>query len=615
MPVVLFLCFGGTMTPRALRYFYLLILPTTLLISGIVLAQKPSVPKEPQKPAVKTVPSKQNKPLPPSSTPAKSTLTLTFSKDVKRIMAQRCVVCHNATTVKNIGVSGGLALDTFAATMQGVVGTPTRPILVAGKSAESELYKRLILKGGAKLMPKGGPPIPPNEIAIVKNWIDLGAAGGDASKDTKEITASPESLPMPGVKGTTAVWFTTRIEIPAHLRTKDIPANAPPNYTLRVGPLPAITALAFSPDGKTLAVGGYRSVMFWDMATGTPQKSITHLPGAVFALVYRPDGQQLAVGGGAAGLSGEVRIYDVKSLTPVGKPIAGHTDVVLSLAWNGDGTRIATASQDKTARLWEIATGKELFVFKEHSDAVTRVVFSPDSKFLYTASLDRSARRFELEKGTQVRVFTGHNEAINALAINAAGNRIITSGVESTIRWWDTENGNTVVNHGGHGISVNEIVVSKDGSLLASASGDKTVRLWDAGSTGHKAEFRGATDWVYTVAISPDKRLLVGAGAEGILYLWDASNSRLRLGLMMWSPTQNGATPEWLAITPEGYFDGSKTWAEKVGLALGTVTITAKDALDALKTFRSAESVLKAWTLAELAPAKIPALPPPPEKK
>ena len=136
------------------------------------------------------------------------------------------------------------------------------------------------------------------------------------------------------------------------------------------------------------------------------------------SLAYKPDGTQLAIAGGTAGVSGEVKVVDAKTLAAAGPTLAGHADVVFSVAWSADGTRLATGSQDKTARLWEWPSGKEKLAFKDHSDAVTRVCFAPDGKSLYTASLDHNARRFDCNDGKVMRVFTGHAEGITALALN-----------------------------------------------------------------------------------------------------------------------------------------------------------------------------------------------------
>ena len=236
---------------------------------------------------------------------------------------------------------------------------------------------------------------------------------------------------MPAPSGVQSVSFTTLLKATPDLVSKPTPKDLAVAFALKVGPVPGITSLAYSPDGAILAIGGYRAVTLWSTKTGQPAACITHLDGAVQALAFRPDGAQMAIAGGRAGASGDVRVVDAKTLSVVGTPLKGHTEVVLSVAWNSDGTRIATGSQDKTARIWEWPTGKELKSFKDHGDAVTCVCFSPDGKSLYTASMDHSLRMFDVVKGTLTRTFTGHNDAVTAMAIDADGKRLISSDIEA----------------------------------------------------------------------------------------------------------------------------------------------------------------------------------------
>ena len=535
----------------------------------------------------------------------------TYVKDIRPLLQERCVVCHSAATLSNPAASGGLALDTYEALSKGVVGkTGAKPIFVANKSAEGELMARLTTTSPAKLMPKGGPPLSPAQIALFKKWIDAGAPAGETASGAAPSKPINVFFVMPANPAALDVRLATLLKPPADMLDKDAPKDAALAFALKIGPLPPITALAYSPDGKRLAVGTYRAVTFWDTTTGQPVACLTHLAGPVQSLSYRSDGTQLAIAGGSPGAKGDVRIYDTKTLAPVGPALEGHTDVVLSVAWNSDGTRLATGSQDKSARLWEWPSGKELKAFKDHGDAVTRVVFAPDGKSFYTGSMDHNVRRFDCEKGTIIRVFTGHNEGITALAVNADGKRIISSGTETPLRWWNTDTGDMTNNNGGHNGPVNDLLFSKDGKTLVSASADKTVRVWDGINTGQQRALEGSTDWLYAVAISPDAKFTAGAGADGILRIWETANGRLRLMLLQWPGEK--PLPEWAVFTPEGYYDASPGWASSLHPLVGTQLAHAPRLLDWTKALRQPESVVKAWQGAVLDAAKPPAAPAPP---
>jgi hypothetical protein len=523
-----------------------------------------------------------------------------YSRDIRPILAARCTVCHSAATSANTAVSGGLALDTLPGIKQGVAGRKGAPTLTPGRSSASQLYERLVATSPSRLMPKGGPPLPAAQIALIKQWIDANAPAGAAVAGAAP-KATGASAPMPRGHAGTEVQIPTKAELPSGILQK---GASTATLSARVGPLPPVTAVAYSPDGKRLAIGGYRAVAVWDTATGQPLTCLTHLPGAVLALSFKPDGSLLAVGGGIPGASGEVRVYNTTGWAQAGKPLAGHTDAVASVCWSSDGSKLASGSQDKSARVWEWPSGKELRTFKDHSDGVTRVCFSPDGKALYTASLDHNARRFDVEKGGLVRLFTGHNDGITALAVSPDGKRLITSGNEPNLRWWNVETGETTNNNGGHGAPVSDVAFAKDGSLVVSASADKTVRVWDGANTQPKRALEGSSDWAYTAAISPDDKYVVGGGADGMARLWEAATGRLRLTLTFWPPQQDGSAFDWLLVTPEGYADGSPGWSKLLSVANVAKGVPAGKVQAALHDLLQPQSVLKAWQAAALDPVK-----------
>ena len=431
-------------------------------------------------------------------------------------------------------------------------------------------------------------------------------------------SAQGNSVPMPANPARNDVVIKTRIVPTADLKTKDTPQDATIEYALKIAPLPPVTALAFSPDGKILIVGVYRAVLLWDMQTGKPLSSLTQLAGAVQSVAFRPDGSVLAVAGGSPGASGEVKFYDTKTWQTIPKKFGGQSDVIYSVAWSADGNRIATASQDKTAKVWEWATAKELYTLKDHSDAVMRVVFAPDGKSLYTASQDKNVRRFNLDDGKLMRQFSGHSEGVGALALSPDGSRLISAGTEPQLRWWNIGDGNTARNDHAHTGGVNDIVFSKDGKWIASAGADNAIRIWQADNAQQQRGLEGAKDWEYAVSFSPDARWTVGGGADGLIRLWETATGRLRLTLAAFpqAGTKSGV-PEWAALTPEGVFDASAAWAAILRPQLASQKIRASHIAAFIPTLKQPDSVLKAWQMAALEPAKLPDAPktPQPEKK
>lgn len=525
-------------------------------------------------------------------------------KEVQAILKARCIVCHSKEQTGNVALSGGLALDTYAA-----LKTGSHPVVVPGKLDISELYQRLITTSPTRLMPKGGPALPPEQIALVKKWIAAGAPGPTGNESAAPTTTA-NVLPMPALAATQEVSLKTRVGLPAPLLEKVVDKAGKPlkegslALALKIGPLPPLNSIAFSPDGKRLAVGGYRALIVWDTTTGQPVGCVSNLSGPVQTIAYRPDGSLIAIASGNPGASGEVKVVDAKTLAPVGHTLGNHTDVVFGVAWSPDGNKLATGSQDKTARMWEWPSGKELYVIKDHSDAVTRVAFAPDGKSLYTASLDHNARRFDVADGKVLHVYSGHNEGITALAVRPNGDRIVTSGSEPEIRWWPIESGDPG-RQGGHSGTVNDIVFSKDMKLVATAGADHTVRLWDGNSTGQIRALTGSDDWMYAAAISPDDKLVAGAGADGFVRIWEAATGRLRLSLVAWPPAGKNPTIEYLAVTPEGYFDASPGWAAVPRPQIADQNMPLPKLSAWLKTLKQPENVTKGWQSGPLEPPKV----------
>jgi hypothetical protein len=526
-------------------------------------------------------------------------------REVAPILRARCVVCHSKEMAGTPALSGGLALDSYAAIQAATRGP--HPLFTAGKSGQSELVRRLLATSPTLLMPKGGPPLPPEQIALVRRWIDVGAPEGRPLGAETAKAVDPAAIPLPTLPGTQNVILATRIAPSPDLKRKGMPDSATLALALKIGPLPPVNALAFSPDGKRLAIGGYRAVTFWEVATGRPIACLSGLAGPVQSLAFRPDGTQIAVAAVAPGMPGEVRVYDAATLAPVAPALSGHTDQVFCVAWSSDGKRLATACQDKAARLWEWPSGKLLFTFKDHGDGVTRVCFAPDGKSLYTACMDHSLRRYDCAKGTLIHAYSGHEDAVTALAINPSGTALVSGGPEKELRWWNIDPGDNTSRQGGHSDTVTDLVFAKDGKLLVSASADHTVRLWDGGNGAQQRALDGATDWIYAAAFSPDDKMVAGAGADGVTRLWEAASGRLRLLLLAWPPVPKATAPDWLALTPEGYYDGSPAWVARLHPQLADTDLTAPRLVGFVHSLQNPDNVTKAWKAAALDPAAIPA--------
>jgi WD40 repeat protein len=382
------------------------------------------------------------------------------------------------------------------------------------------------------------------------------------------------------------------------------PAGGPPTLML-TAPVPApVTSLAFSPDGKRLAIGRHGVVTLVDLATSRPEREIEEPGWAVHAVEFSPDGTRLAAAGGEPGADGKVLLYDAASPFRRVRVLEGHSDVVYGLAFSPDGKRLATASLDKTARVWSLESGKALITFTDHSDSVYAVCFTPDGKAVLTGSTDRAIKLFDAASGKSRRTLSGHDEGVLALAVSPDGKSAVSGGIDRRLRWWNLADGSLVRAVGGHQGTIQALAWSRDGRRLASAAGDRSVRLWDAASGAPQRTLSDAAEWLYAVAFSPDGKYLAAGGWDGLVRIWETEKGQLRLTLLCGVRGDAGPPREWLALTPEGYFDGSPGLAAAVNWRVGTTAVTPASAERIGRVLRQGPEVAKVLTGAALSPVQ-----------
>ena len=157
----------------------------------------------------------------------------------------------------------------------------------------------------------------------------------------------------------------------------------------------------------------------------------------------------------------------------------GHTAKVTSAAFSSDGTQVVTASDDKTAQVWDAASGDTLAVLKGHEGRVTSAAFSPDGTQVVTASEDQTARVWDVASGDPVAVLTGHQGRVNSAAFSPNGTQVVTASGDQTARVWDAASGDTLAVLKGHEGVVESAAFSPDGTQVVTASDDMAARVWE----------------------------------------------------------------------------------------------------------------------------------------
>ncbi len=239
--------------------------------------------------------------------------------------------------------------------------------------------------------------------------------------------------------------------------------------------------------------------------------------GTVWSAIFSPNGTQVVT----ASLDKTARLWDAAT----GKELArfAHDGKVLSAAFSPDGTRVATVSEDRTARLWDVKTGKELVRF-HHDNTVWRAVFSPEGTRVATVSDDKTARLWDVKTGKELARLQ-HDGPVWNTAFSPDGTRIATASYDMTARIWDTATGKELIKPLRHDDRVLSAAFSADGTRIVTASSDKTARIWDA-ATGAQLASLAHDGIVWRAAFSPDGKQVVTASYDDTARLWDAATAK-----------------------------------------------------------------------------------------
>jgi hypothetical protein len=335
---------------------------------------------------------------------------------VAAILKRHCLQCHGASKQE-----AGLDLSSYVAIKKGGSGGP---VVVAGRASASRLLKAITAENAEERMPPDNDPLPKDQIATIRTWIDSGLrqnAGSSVAPSPATTGFIPSTGPgLTGPPPMPGVW-------PVVQRMK----------TAR--PFPVL-ALATSPRAPLAAFASYECVDFIDPVTRKHLGSLPFQEGEPHILHFSRSGAILLAAGGRPVQNGIAALYDVKS----GKRLAefgNETDAVMAADLSPDEQRVAIGGSGRIIKLFSTKDGKLLNTLVKHTDWITSVAFSPDGKLLATGDRIGNIHLWDAKSGAVVLPLSEHKGAVRALTWRSDNKVLASCGEDGLIVWWDISKG------------------------------------------------------------------------------------------------------------------------------------------------------------------------------
>jgi WD40 repeat protein len=403
-----------------------------------------------------------------------------YFRDVRPIIQRQCQGCHQPNLK-----SSNLDLTSYEGFRTGGKRGPGPSTLVAYITGESKPQ-----------MPLGQPPLPSDQIEMFRAWVAAGA------KDDTPVEAR-----------------------------EDLSIDKPIVYTQP----PVINALAFSPDGKKLAVSGNREILIHSLDGAAPPQRLPGLSDRILSRVFWKDGSTLVAAGGTAARFGEIQIWDVasgklrRSLTVTG-------DTIFGASISPDASRIAVGCTDNSVRIVDAASGKELFKIGNHENWVLGTIFGVDGKRIVSVGRDRAAKLTDATSGAFLENVNLLRGELAAIARNPTKDIVVIGGDDrvpyiymmdraqnmkiaddsTLIRKLERQDG-----------SIAALAWSEDGTHIAVGGASPEVTVYDADSGKRTASSKGHRAGIYAVAFSPDGETLATGGFDGEVRLYRVTTGEL----------------------------------------------------------------------------------------
>jgi len=301
-----------------------------------------------------------------------------------------------------------------------------------------------------------------------------------------------------------------------------------------------VTQVSFSPDGKTLGSASFdKTVRLWRI-DDVPLKTLDGHQNRVQSVTFSPDGQRLA----SASTDKTIKIWSRTGVLL--ETLEGHTQKISSVSFSPDGQLLASGSYDKTVKVWSLkgdgvsnsivpcpsaplfpCSPSVLFSLDEHSDSVMSVSFSPDSEIVASASKDKTVKLWT-RNGRLIKTLTGHTGWVTGVTFSPDGEMLASASDDGTVKLWNRDGRLLRTFERAHNSFVLGVAFSADGKMLASAGYDNSVKLWKVDGTLVATLLKGSSDSVTSVSFSPDGLLIASGSYDRKVKLWSRSGTLLK---------------------------------------------------------------------------------------
>lgn len=419
-----------------------------------------------------------------------ATTRVSFYRQVRPLLQRACSGCHQPARHE-----GGLVLTSYQHLMS---GGESGPCITVGKPDESLLVQ--LISGEKPEMPRGAEPLPPAAVEVIRRWIMQGA-----------VNDTP-----------------TRFE-------QVIDQLHPPRYKQP----PVINTLAYTPDGKNIAVNGYHEIIYVDANDGHILARFIGRSPRITSVVFSPDGQWLAATGGAPALFGELQVWDVATHKNHLSLQLGY-DTLFGASFSDDSRWLAFGSFDNKARVVSVEDGRIIAAMDAHADLVFGTAFSLKGDHLITVSRDMSMKLTEIKTSQFLDNITSITPGalkggLMTVRRHPSEEHVLTGGADGEPKLYQIfrtrarqigDDFNRIRSYVPMPGRIFSLDFNRDGKLFVVGSSDATsghVRIYETGSGNVYRDLGAVEGGVFAVAFRPDGQQVAAGGLEGIIRIYDVN--------------------------------------------------------------------------------------------